>query len=259
MLWDAVMDALREGSLEVKASVDATFSWYFRDEDKWLTVESRKGEVAVRPGLTDQAEMKFYSASVADFIHQHSTEGAGRAIFQGGGFYWRGNMDLLKAISPLCRALFGVRLHQRLQGAGIQIPRFEARRYPARTKAQRDRILAEWVVQGERHRATEGEAPPGPAVPPPAVQTEEEPKGSSRSAGTAGAAGLVPTPAATPVPTSTARARAKSAPRKCAPSLGGAGTMAPTSATNLMAPVSPPTRGVKTQATPRSAKTLRKG
>ena len=66
--------------------MDATFSWYFRDEDRWLTVESRTGRVNVRPGLTEDAEMKFYSSCVADFIHQHTTEGAGRAIFQGGGF-----------------------------------------------------------------------------------------------------------------------------------------------------------------------------
>jgi hypothetical protein len=96
--------------------------------------------------------MKFYSSCVADFIHQHTTEGAGRAIFQGGGFYWRGDIGKLKEISPLCKTLFGPRLHQRLVGAGISVPKFEVRRYPARTKAQRDRILAEWMNQGERVR-----------------------------------------------------------------------------------------------------------
>jgi hypothetical protein len=139
------MDALVVGSREVPAAVDTTFSWYFRDEDRWLTIESCNGKIAVKPGLTHGAEMRFYSSCVADFIHQHSTEGAGRAIFQGGGFYWRGDINRLKAISPLCRSLFGPRLHQRLVGAGINVPKFEVRRYPARTKAQRDRILAEWM------------------------------------------------------------------------------------------------------------------
>jgi hypothetical protein len=130
--------------------MDATFSWYFRDEDRWFTVVCRRPQVSVRPGLAEEAEMRFYSASLADFIHQHATEGAGRAIFQGGGFFWRGDMAQLKAISPLCRDLFGTKLHQRLLGAGIAVPRFEARRYPARTKAQRDRIFAEWRTHGER-------------------------------------------------------------------------------------------------------------
>ena len=144
------MDALVVGCAEVPASVDATFSWYFRDEDRWLTVESQATKVSVRPGLTEDAEMKFYSACVADFIHQHTTEGAGRAIHQGGGFYWRGDISRLKEIAPLCKVLFGPRLHQKLVSAGITVPKFEVRRYPARTKAQRDRILAEWQEKGEQ-------------------------------------------------------------------------------------------------------------
>ncbi|MBI5495072.1 MAG: hypothetical protein HY904_08585 [Deltaproteobacteria bacterium] len=140
--------------------MEATFSWYFRDEDRWLTVDSRQGRVGITPGLADRAEMKFYSSCVADFIHQHATEGAGRAIFQGGGFYWRGDINRLKEISPLCKTLFGPRLHQRLVGAGITVPKFEVRRYPARTKAQRDRILAEWMMQGERPNHRVASTPP---------------------------------------------------------------------------------------------------
>lgn len=160
MLYDAILDALAVSSKEAKAPVDATFSWYFRDEDRWLTVVSRGGAVSVRPGLTDDAEMKFYSACVADFIHQHTTEGAGKTIFQGGGFYWKGDISLLKEISPLCRNLFGPGLHQRLVGAGISVPKFEVRRYPARTKAQRDRILAEWIHQGEPVLVARRSSPP---------------------------------------------------------------------------------------------------
>ncbi|MEW5849577.1 MAG: hypothetical protein AB2A00_12235 [Myxococcota bacterium] len=220
------MDALADGCADVPVSVDATFSWYFRDEDRWLTVESRAGSVMVRPGLTEAAEMKFYSASVADFIHQHATEGAGRAIFQGGGFYWRGDINRLKAISPLCRSLFGAKLHQRLQKAGISVPKFEARRYPARTKAQRDRILAEWVSHGERssHLVNAPSRPPPPRVVSPVVST---------SVG-------APAPVVT---TSVVPSAGRPQPRRSAPSK--------TPAVKL-------TRGTKAKATARSAKTLRK-
>lgn len=174
VLYDAVLDSLMVTSRETHASVDATFSWYFRDEDRWITVESHGGKVNIQPGMKASADMKFYSACVADFIHQHATEGAGKTIFQGGGFYWRGDITRLKDLAPLCKLMFGPRLHQKLVGAGIAVPKFEVRRYPARTKAQRDRILAEWINHGERpgHQAVRS-TPPRAAVlsaptPPPA-------------------------------------------------------------------------------------------
>lgn len=180
VLFDAVLDSLMLASRETHAPVDASFSWYFRDEDRWITVDAHGGKVTIQPGLFPQAKMKFYSACVADFIHQHATEGAGKTIFQGGGFYWRGDITQLKDLAPLCKLMFGPRLHQKLLGAGIAVPKFEVRRYPARTKAQRDRILAEWIHHGERpgHAATR---PSSTRHMPPAMAMNAQVPGASPS------------------------------------------------------------------------------